>query len=128
MNAQVPLAPWPEKDRRRRNYSAKKFCCGAHGRLTVKQICAISGMTNSAIRNRISSGFRGDALVAPRLALGGRRKCDLYTDKPCQSTIELAVKLARAYPTKPPTVRRLISAYGMSRATAYRWVQRLAVV
>jgi predicted DNA-binding transcriptional regulator AlpA len=128
MNAQVPLAPWPEYKKGRRDYSAKKFCCGPYGRLTVKQICAISGMSDGAIRHRISSGFSGDKLLARRLPLGGKRKCDLYTDKPCQSTIELAVKLARAYPTKPPTVRKLISAYGMSRATAYRWVQRLAVV
>lgn len=42
-------------------------------------------------------------------------------------TIEFAVMLGRKY-SKPPSAAKLMRAYGMSRATALRWVHHLAVL
>lgn len=37
-------------------------------------------------------------------------------------TVALAFRLASAYPRKLPTVAALRAEWGMSRATAYRWL------
>lgn len=48
-----------------------------------------------------------------------------YRDAPGRgSTVEIAVRLARAFPDRPPTLEFLQEQLGMCRATAYRWRQR----
>lgn len=48
-----------------------------------------------------------------------------YRDAPGRgSNIEIAVRLARAFPDRPPTLDFLQQQFGMSRSTAYRWRQR----
>lgn len=42
-----------------------------------------------------------------------------------RSAIGLAVRICDRYPSRPPTAQELISDFGMSRATAYRWASAI---
>lgn len=46
---------------------AKRYDCGEHGLLTVKQIAALVGVCESTIYQRTRSGIRGADLLAPAM-------------------------------------------------------------
>lgn len=44
---------------------AKRYDCGPHGALNIKEICALAGIGPETARSRIRDGDRGEALVRP---------------------------------------------------------------
>ena len=101
---------------------ARLHDCGPHGRLTAKQIAALAGISRGMVSIRISSGLRGEALVAP--AKRGVRLPGDYTVSVGtigHIGIHVAVRLAVSHRDRAPTIAHLRDQYGMSRATAYRW-------
>jgi len=52
------------------------------------------------------------------------RRHENYRNQPGRScTIEIAVRVARAYRDCAPTVEGLQHQFGMTRSTAYRWLR-----
>lgn len=103
---------------------AKAFDCGSFGELTVCEISALSGLSESAIYARIKAGAKCSELCLRHIERKMRATKTRYTDAMYSTgsmAIHIAVKLVRDYPKKAPTAAQLQSAYGMSRATAYRW-------
>lgn len=102
-----------------------KHDCGEHGWLTVKQIHQRMGIPASTIRDRVQRGVTGEELMRVRIGAREDRKETTYRDGAVRTggvgTIALAVTVARAFPTRAPTVEELQSMFGMHRATAYRW-------
>jgi hypothetical protein len=45
-----------------------------------------------------------------------------YTPNDLHKTLYTACRIAQLFPDSPPTVDSLRLAFGMSRATAYRWI------
>ena len=115
------------KARGDRVYTARRFDCGPMGLLTAKEAAMASGLNETTIRLRIRDGVTGASILAPKKRPGGPKSEAIYRDQPGMRTIELAVRLARRFAKKAPTARQLMSDYRMSRATAYRWVEYLAV-
>lgn len=102
-----------------------KHDCGQHGWLTVKQIHKRTGVPERTIRDRVQRGVTGDELMRARIGARETRSETTYRDAAVRTggvgTIELAVRVARAFPCRVPTVKELQSMFGMHRATAYRW-------
>ena len=96
--------------------------CGEHGQLTVRQISAITGITEPVIYRRVQNGVTGEGLLSP--PKHGVRQPGSYVDNAVSTgnlILHTAVKLAIAHRSKAPTIAHLREQYGMSRATAYRW-------
>ncbi len=102
--------------KRSRKLSSKqqpRYDCGQHGRLTMAQMVALSGITKQSLQYRLSQGVRGDALVSPRKVrqLAG----------PMCPVIRIACTLAATFPDVVPSVAQVRAAYPMSKASAERW-------
>ena len=113
----VALAPM-------RGKPAKKHDCGSHGLLTADAIARVSGLSVVTIYGRIRRGVRGEQLLlsAPK----HRPHHGIYRDH-CAGIgaaggIEIACRFARMFRDRAPTANEVRSSFGMSRATAYRWV------
>lgn len=74
-----------------------------------------------AKRPQLSVVRHGEAAAAPPQRARRKRT---YRDGPGRSTaLEIAVRVARAYRDRAPTVEGLQDQFGMCRATAYRWLR-----
>ena len=111
-----PLPAWPKR-------IAKRFDCGAAGKLTVADIARATGLTTGGVHDRIARGWRGEQLVAGRCApkppaetFRGRA----HLPEGC-AAIYLGVCVARRFGDKVPSVDALREQFGVCRATAYRW-------
>lgn len=102
----------------------KRYDCGSHGRLTVKQIADLTGLAEGSIRNRLALGRRGEELCVPRVVRAPHQVVQ-YRGREVRTTgnlgIAVACRIARAFSDREPTVDALRSMFDMSRATAYRW-------
>jgi hypothetical protein len=103
-----------------RKTRAPKYDCGRHGRLTVKQIAITAKITPQAVTRRLRSGMRGEALCEPRNAF---RTPKVRCLKP---VIRTAVKLARLYPDRIPTLDEIQRAHPMGTRNAVSWRQAFA--
>jgi hypothetical protein len=103
-----------------RKTRAPKYDCGQHGRLTVKQIAVTAKITPQAVTRRLRSGMKGEALCAPRDAF---RTPKVRCLKP---VIRTAVKLARLYPDRPPTLDEIQQAHPMCLRNAVNWRRAFA--
>lgn len=103
-----------------RKTRAPKHDCGRHGRLTVKQIAVTAGITPQAVTRRLRSGMKGEALCEPRNAF---RTPKVRCLKP---VIRTAVKLARLYPDRVPTLDEIQQAHPMGTRNAVSWRQAFA--
>ena len=108
-----------------RGPAAKLHDCGEHGRLTAYQIAGKAGVHETTIYRRIRLGVRGADLCLPRLERKRAASTACYRGESIRTMghvgIAVAVTIARAWPTRPPTVQELRNRFEMSRATAFRW-------
>lgn len=99
--------------------------CGKHGRLTVAQIAGIAGVSANSIYCRIRMGVAGEKLCESRTARKSQGRKVSYRGQDIHTVgsvnIAVAVTIARAYTTRPPSIDQLRNRFQMSRATAYRW-------
>jgi hypothetical protein len=101
------------------------FDCGPeHGHLSMRQAAAIAGVKWSTIRKRIHMGETGAALVAPSRTghfadPGGRPSCE--------SMMEIAMRLARAFPRHVPTSKEIQAVAPMSLSAADNWRRSIAL-
>ena len=96
--------------------TARRFDCGRHGELTVRDICKVSGQRESTIYARIRKGWSGEMLVAskqPSRAPG----------RPRTNTMVVACRLglAAAEAGRLLTTREIQQVHPMARQAAERW-------
>ncbi len=98
------------------------FDCGRHGHLSRRQIALMAGISYHAVCVRLSSGWKGAQL------------CQKPGDRPNAKrgeirlpTILAAVKLARRFRDRLPSVEEIRRAKPMSQAAAIRWRQAIRV-
>lgn len=99
--------------------AGKRYDCGRSGRLTVRQIAEIVGIAEESVHNRIRVGYRGERLLAPKRA-GLREVRVARTDRPAILT---ALKLARRFPDRVPSVQEVQAVRPMDKRSACRWRQ-----
>lgn len=99
----------------------RRFDCGRFGKLTANEIARIVGMSREGAWQRIRSGIVGAELCAPKHE--GLRQVKAPCSRP---TILVAMKLARAYPDKQPTLAQIKRVHPMTDRNAMRWRQALA--
>lgn len=106
---------------RARKSRAKKFDCGAHGRLTAAQIARIAGITDSRVWARVRIGWKGEDLCRAKhdSLLVAKERCS-------QPVVRIAMKLARAFPDGTPTLAQIRKVHPMCERNAMRWRQALA--
>lgn len=107
-------APRAPRDR------SRKFDCGRYGKLSAKEIARIAGMSREGVWQRVQSGIVGAELCAPKheRLRGVKEKC-------ARPTVMVAMKLARAYPDKTPTLAQIQKVHPMTARNAMRWRQAL---
>ena len=116
--AQALLQPSCKKRSAAGGGPAKRYDCGRHGILTVKQIAKKAGITNEGVHARIRRGGKGEALCRSKPTarrIGFRRRT---CNRPLLLT---AVRLAVAFPNGMPTVAEIRDVYPMSATAAGRW-------
>jgi hypothetical protein len=96
----------------------RTFDCGSYGKLTAKEIAALTGMSREGVWQRVRHGVKGDALCAPKH--DSKRQAKEKCSKP---VVLIAVKLARAFPHKVPSLKEIQAAHPMCERNAMRWRQ-----
>src|SRR5688500_272310 len=107
-----------------RRPSAALKDCGPYGRMTVRQMAKLAGIHENTMYGRLSHGLTPQQAIEyvrpkpklgkPAWTLDGMRTSGTIT-------IAAAVRIARMFPDKPPSVKVLQERLGVCRATAYRW-------
>lgn len=96
----------------------RTYDCGKHGRLTVRQIADVAGITVHGVQVRLRRGWKGAQLclhVSESRRIGWRKRG-------CSSPVMvLAVRLALAFPDQLPTADQIRAAHPMTRDNATRW-------
>ena len=105
----------PKRKNNRGRKPERKYDCGKYGRLSRSQIAKVAGISNTAVRQRINSGYTGERLCLP--AKAGFAKRGVV----CRSTMLVAAKLARQFPSGVPTIKQIIAAHPMAESTARNW-------
>jgi hypothetical protein len=103
--------------------TGRRFDCGRYGKLTAKEIARLAGMTREGVWQRVRHGVKGADLCAPKHE--SKRHAKEKCSKP---VVSIAVKLARAFPHKVPTLREIQQAHPMCERNAMRWRQAFADV
>lgn len=101
----------------------RRFDCGKYGMLSAKRIAALTGTTTEAVWQRVKAGVTGEALCAPKYEAlrGAKRKCT-------RPTVVVAMKLARAFPDRVPTIAEIRRVHPMGERNAMRWRQAMSEV
>lgn len=99
---------------------ARTFDCGRHGELTARQIASKAKITKEAVWARVNSGVTGADLCAPKH--DGLRKVRV---KCSRSVVVVAMKLARKYPDRVPTLKQIRRVHPMGERNAMRWRQAM---
>jgi transposase len=120
----MPRPVAPERRRNGRGSVAKLHDCGRHGHLTADQIAKKAGVSTATVYGRRARGIRGEALCERPVWRGRtsgtyRNACHLDERG---GALQIACRIARMFGTRTPSVAALRNQFGMSRATAYRWV------
>jgi predicted transcriptional regulator len=102
--------------RRRRG---KRHDCGKSGRLTVQQIADAVGITEESVRSRIKAGYTGEALLIGKRE-GLRMTRTHNTNHPSSL---MALKIARRFPDRVPSLAEIQKLRPMSKTSANRWRQ-----
>lgn len=113
----MKLGAWPRR-------KPRKFNCGQHGWLTAAQISKVAGVSLAAVYYRLKHLRHGSGLCAHSLRRRPDRMARSWrSDAPgIGSAVEVAVRIVTAFPHRPPAPAWLMNTFGMSRATAYRWI------
>lgn len=102
-----------------------KFDCGSHGQLTTREIAEKTGLKLRTVQDRVRRGVRGDELMRVKDDHWHVKGTPGYRDNAVRTagrgTVAVAIKIARMFPNRVPTVKELQEKLGMHRATAYRW-------
>lgn len=114
MNFGVPLIQGTAKPRK-----GKRYDCGRSGRLTAQQIAEAAGITEESVRYRLRAGYRGERLLSGKRE-GLREVRVARTDHPA---IVTALRLARRFPNRVPSVADVQAVRPMGKTTANRWRQ-----
>jgi hypothetical protein len=96
----------------------RTFDCGKFGKLRAPEIAKITGMSREGVWQRVRHGVKGEALCAPKHE--SKRHAKEKCSKP---VVRIAVKLARAFPHKVPTLKEIQAAHPMCERNAMRWRQ-----
>lgn len=105
----------PKRRNNRGRKPERKYDCGKYGRLSRSQIATVAGITNTAVRQRINSGYTGERLCLP--AKAGFSKRGVV----CRSTMVIAAKIARQFPDRVPSVPEIMQVHPMAKSTARNW-------
>lgn len=98
----------------------RRFDCGRHGKLSAKQIALMAGMSREGVWQRVKAGFKGEALCAPKHESLRRAK------EACKRpVVVVAMKLAKAFPDKVPSLAEIKRVHPMCDRSAMRWRQAL---
>lgn len=109
------LKPRAPRDRSRR------FDCGRFGTLSTKQIAHLTGLTREGVWQRVRAGFTGEDLCLPRHEHARRPR------EACRRPVLMvAMKLARAFPDRLPSLAEIQQVHPMHARNAMRWRQALA--
>jgi hypothetical protein len=104
-----------------RKRTGRTFFCGAKlGHLTARQIATIAGISREGVWQRVKSGMKGPELCAPRYESARKAK-----EKCSRPVMAIAMKLARAFPDKVPSVREIRKEHPMGARNAMRWRQAM---
>jgi len=99
----------------------RRFDCGRYGKLSAKQIAQMTGLTREGVWQRVKAGFKDEDLCMPRHE--GQRKPREVCRRP---VVVVAMKLARAFPDRVPTLAEIQKVHPMHSRNAMRWRQALA--
>lgn len=113
---------WATLARRRKRVPSRIHDCGRHGKLTVREICKIAGVSREAIYSRFHKGWRGELLCAPRFPshAGGLPRYN-------SMTLAMRIGLAAARNNKLLSIAAIQQIRPMSRVAATRWRVALRV-
>lgn len=118
LGAQFGVATIASAKRKADRKTTVRWDCGRYGMLTPIEVAKMAGISRSGAWARMRSGIKGADLCM--------RKSELPTQvkERCSNTVVLvAVKLARAFPGRVPSVKDIRATHPMCRRNAQRWRQ-----
>lgn len=98
------------------------FDCGRHGMLSRRQIALTAGISYHAVCVRLEAGWKGAQLCQKPGERPNAKRGEIRLP-----TILAAVKLARRFRDRVPSVEEIRKAKPMSQAAAIRWRQAIRV-
>jgi hypothetical protein len=122
-NEHIAIPPLVPARRLASTCEGRRYDCGQHGTLSVKEIADLVGTSKTAIYKRLAANVRGEALCSRRWA----RQSEVRRESPPRRhTLAAAFKLAVMYPDHVPTVKEIQAFRPMSRQNAQCWRQAIA--
>lgn len=109
--------------KRKGGQQAPRYDCGKYGRLTVRQMALVAGMSKTAVHKRLDAGWSPERACSPKY---GTRRTPRAPVPPKHHNLQAAFVIAQRYRDRLPTVEEIQAIRYMSKQHALMWRRAIA--
>jgi hypothetical protein len=109
--------------KRKGGQQARRYDCGRHGRLTVRQIAQLADISPKCVHDRLNAGWSPERACSPKY---GTRRTPRAPVPPKHHNLQAAFVIAERFRHRLPTVEEIQAIRYMSKQHALMWRRAIA--